>query len=1563
MEGSEGVPKDVANAGIKPNPYAPPETPEAAKPLPEVVPKENSRESVKAELEILTTTVDKLSSILPTIQQPPDDDEIPKNEAQPVPQVKPASPEELKTRLKQIPGELEQKVKDFMEPLREIDVRLVLDVKHSPLNSPEDAQKVNDLLDNIISKVQQSKDEGTKLGSLYEDYKIGQEQYEQLIYEQASKILGREIKSSDDLRAVYNENALQAGGLARERFGLGKITHRAEIAKVWQHGAQVWPIFDQLHEVPYDPGYQLSNSVLQESPRALEKTTTEVGEVVIQKILARYDQLLPEASAGDLESQQELPEILTQALDNEFVNKYFTAYVQSTLELARESSQYSLEHYYAQAVKDLSDLGNIKIAADIIRESLSIAHYRDFSTQAWRYHGTERTPDEIKSEELHARVQQLPRSIQELILTFHGRDVRYWEKTRDLYKKMAGFVQGASGVEERTELVESQKQLLHELEYVISYASSYELNKKYSPHIRERFNQIPNPPEELREFVENFATEIDPRLWELFISNPDAQSYFGKERLEEANQYLIRLLWQRLLTQPAGSNTAVSLSFRLIELRTPETVPLMLLNAYRESGIFTNFHQYGQPENAPLNKFVRSLTQEDLDKLAKQNVPGVLELIDLIKNNPSSIMPNSREYYDIATGESVENTAYKQIEQRIFQLGLHYLEKGDENMGNFVMGVFDCFDHEAVLTMLASLQTERGQFPQAFSDNLLIHLRQSDPLMRGPFHVSELSSEAYDHFYKGLGTLLKEMFDPQGKLINHREYFLNDDLLKFVARQPERVGEIMEIPTSAPYLFDVLLKPGGPLHTNKGQIIDNIFANGNALKRAKEVESIFSRKVPYWKQLYLFTDARIGESLAAANSEYPITEIAGVSLESLLSRHQLSKQQNPDKITRLEAIVKDPQILAKLESGEIHEIPFSSINGTYKRVIFRDLLRTTIETSRKGEVKAQADERNKASVVNPLAFTEGTYIHGSAVDVLESVLLNGNLPREALGEGAWTDSFPFHTDFSRITAPMLKPEATIDEIIESTISKTYGQGGSMGIEGQLFYIYQRNPGTYEGGKVFGPNETHSLILGGMPATEISGIVLRNPDRIFDRVRRSVLENGFYIPIYRLNGELLFTPEEYDQERQNFNLDIPTAVWDYSLKTGEQLGSNPGGQFAVPTERGPRPFYVKFASAEGTDQIWNEQLADNIYRHLGISVPNTQIVKVEGSYGHASEMLPLDQQVGTTELKNGFIFDALLANWDIVANTGNVVSSGGRLIRIDNGGSLLFRARGDRKTEFTGIVTELESMRASYPGLTSEDVQSQLGVLRERFTDQAIEQLVDSVRLSTNDRSTLKATLRERRDYILGYYGGFEQETPREVSEQGKMVESELRIDELNDTTIAQLVPEWTKLTGEEGYQHNGVLLGQHIKDAVAALKYLPEYWSLNEKEKSLALISTLFHDMGKPTGRQGSEVSRDFEHEIPSAQIAANYMQRWGYSDADIQTVIQVIVNDGIVSDIARGKIRGETKNLTPQQLRKTLRNTSTLKILRAVNRADVIGTVGSQGFSAIEQAYNQFFNQAEQSE
>src|SRR5262249_14127307 len=65
-----------------------------------------------------------------------------------------------------------------------------------------------------------------------------------------------------------------------------------------------------------------------------------------------------------------------------------------------------------------------------------------------------------------------------------------------------------------------------------------------------------------------------------------------------------------------------------------------------------------------------------------------------------------------------------------------------------------------------------------------------------------------------------------------------------------------------------------------------------------------------------------------------------------------------------------------------------------------------------------------------------------------------------------------------------------------------------------------------------------------------------------------------------------------------------------------------------------------------------------------------------------------------DMYGGFFVDALLANWDVVGQTGdNLILGADGIYRIDPGGGLTFRASGDRKGDAFGeFPVELETMR-------------------------------------------------------------------------------------------------------------------------------------------------------------------------------------------------------------------------------------------------------------------------------
>lgn len=137
-------------------------------------------------------------------------------------------------------------------------------------------------------------------------------------------------------------------------------------------------------------------------------------------------------------------------------------------------------------------------------------------------------------------------------------------------------------------------------------------------------------------------------------------------------------------------------------------------------------------------------------------------------------------------------------------------------------------------------------------------------------------------------------------------------------------------------------------------------------------------------------------------------------------------------------------------------------------------------------------------------------------------------------------------------------------------------------------------------------------------------------------------------------------------------------------------------------------YVRKTGAS-PDHIREEAYADSIYRALGVEVPEFRLYEtatgpvklakfVEGKQlgTWLKTAKPKEREAVLEKLRRGFTADALLGNWD-VAGTGMdniLVRPDGIPVRIDNGGSLRFRATGPKKTadQWNEFATELWTMR-------------------------------------------------------------------------------------------------------------------------------------------------------------------------------------------------------------------------------------------------------------------------------
>ena len=221
------------------------------------------------------------------------------------------------------------------------------------------------------------------------------------------------------------------------------------------------------------------------------------------------------------------------------------------------------------------------------------------------------------------------------------------------------------------------------------------------------------------------------------------------------------------------------------------------------------------------------------------------------------------------------------------------------------------------------------------------------------------------------------------------------------------------------------------------------------------------------------------------------------------------------------------------------------------------------------------------------------------------------------------------------------------------------------------------------------------------------------------------------------------------------------------QTGPQGGSNPGGRFKDPSGQ---EWYIKLPASEAHAK--NELLAAKLYEAAGIKVPELKLVTMNGKVCIASKWIGgLSKTKHPDELAmadgalSGFAVDAWLANWDVtgLGLDNLLVGPDGKAVRIDVGGSLLFRAQGSPKgAAFGNEVTELQSLvdpkrnplSAALFGGMSKAAQEKSAERVLKVSDEQIAALVDQFGPgSAAERAALAQKLIARKAAIAAAFPG------------------------------------------------------------------------------------------------------------------------------------------------------------------------------------------------------------------
>jgi hypothetical protein len=158
-----------------------------------------------------------------------------------------------------------------------------------------------------------------------------------------------------------------------------------------------------------------------------------------------------------------------------------------------------------------------------------------------------------------------------------------------------------------------------------------------------------------------------------------------------------------------------------------------------------------------------------------------------------------------------------------------------------------------------------------------------------------------------------------------------------------------------------------------------------------------------------------------------------------------------------------------------------------------------------------------------------------------------------------------------------------------------------------------------------------------------------------------------------------------------------------LENVRGLGGSTGAMLVKDPETGTL-FVMKRGNSAG--HLLEETYADAAYKALGVNVPEFKVIYDNGAPVKLAKFIEGESlanlrytdakayQKAIKELRKDFAADSVLGNWDVIgAGADNVlVTKDGKVYRIDNGGSLRYRAQGALKTEFGKYVDEFWTLR-------------------------------------------------------------------------------------------------------------------------------------------------------------------------------------------------------------------------------------------------------------------------------
>jgi SPP1 gp7 family putative phage head morphogenesis protein len=248
-----------------------------------------------------------------------------------------------------------------------------------------------------------------------------------------------------------------------------------------------------------------------------------------------------------------------------------------------------------------------------------------------------------------------------------------------------------------------------------------------------------------------------------------------------------------------------------------------------------------------------------------------------------------------------------------------------------------------------------------------------------------------------------------------------------------------------------------------------------------------------------------------------------------------------------------------------------------------------------------------------------------------------------------------------------------------------------------------------------------------------------------------------------------------------------------------------------------------------DHLKSEGLADELYRRAGLLVPKGGVVQTAEGPVKLTEFLEggmtlADWKKGKTakqleemhaQIRKGFVADALIANHDVAGlSFDNIFVVGDKAYRIDNGGSLKYRAQGALKSNFAGKVLELDTLR-------DKALNAQTAAIFDKITD---DQINDQIRDLLGRKAAILAAIEDKdlHGIMAARFNDLEARLPAPKADaraaQGTARRVEYGITEQSAERVKKARINGTNFAGDrEDIEDNNMLVWEEVNEAGATV--------------------------------------------------------------------------------------------------------------------------------------------------